>query len=109
MSTVSASRTTSTLQELLAGLPDSDVIPMPLIRDRVGWTRTAQADAVREGLIKPLPVHGPAGSFLVTRDDAVTIMVAAALAFIAGCAVIAMLRAIQGAGLDAQALARAMT
>jgi hypothetical protein len=104
----------SIVQDLLADLPDTEVIPLPLIRqrivqERIPWTRDAQALAVRQGTIHPVEKLGKAGCYQVTRDDAVMILVAAALALAAGVAVVIMLRAIQGAGLDAQALARAMT
>lgn len=98
----------TTVPGLLAGLPDGDVIPMPVIRDLIGWTRDAQANVVTEGLIRPLPVRGRAGCWQVSRDDAVTILVAAALAFAAGVAVISMLRAIVNTGLDARVIAFAM-
>lgn len=99
----------STAQALLADLPDMEVIPLPLIRDRVGWNREQQHHAVKLGVIRPVEKRGPAGCYQVTRDDAVMILVAAALALAAGIAVVAMLRAIQGAGLNASALAEAMT
>lgn len=99
----------SIAQELLADLPETDVIPLPLIRDRIGWTRDTQHDAISQGVIRPVEKRGKAGCYQVTRDDAVEILVAAALAIVAGIAVVAMLRAIQGAGLDARVLAEAMT
>lgn len=99
----------SVAQDLLADLPDAEVIPLPLIRDRIGWTRDAQSLAVKQGAIRPIEKRGKDGCYQVTRDDAVMILVAAALALAAGVAVVVMIRAIQGAGLDATALASAMT
>lgn len=99
----------SIAKEWLADLPETDVIPLPLIRDRIGWTRDTQHDAISQGVIRPVEKRGKAGCYQVTRDDAVEILVAAALALSAGVAVVAMLRAIQGAGLDARVLAEAMT
>jgi len=99
----------SIAQELLADLPEADVIPLPFIRDRIGWTRDTQHDAISQGVIRPVEKRGKAGCYQVTRDDAVEILVAAALAIVAGIAVVAMLRAIQGAGLNARVLAEAMT
>lgn len=96
-------------QELLADLPDTEVIPLPLIRERIGWTRDAQWLAVKQGAIRPVEKRGKAGCYQVTRDDAVMILLAAALALAAGVAVIVMLRGLQGAGLDASALASAVT
>lgn len=99
----------SIAQELLADLPDAEVIPLPLIRDRIGWTRDAQSLAVKQGAIRPVEKRGKAGCYQVTRDDAVMILLAAALASPAGVAVVTMLRGLQGAGLDASVLARSMT
>jgi hypothetical protein len=96
-------------QELLADLPDAEVIPLPVIRDRIGWDRATQSYAVRSGVIRPVPERGKAGCYQVTRDDAIQILVAAALALAAGIAVVAMIRAIQESGLSAPALAQAMT
>lgn len=99
----------SIAQDLLTDLPDAEVIPLPLIRDRIGWTRDAQSLAISQGVIRPVEKRGKAGCYQVTRDDAIEILVAAALAIVAGIAVVAMLRAIQGAGLNARVLAEAMT
>lgn len=99
----------SLAQDLLADLPDAEVIPLPLIRERVGWNRQQQHHAIEVGAIRPVEKRGKAGCYQVTRDDAVLILIAAALALAAGVAVVAMLRGIQGAGLDAAALASAVT
>lgn len=98
-----------TVPGLLSKLPDAEVIPLPVVRDLIGWDRAAQVHAVRQGVIRPVGKRGKAGCYQVTRDDAVEILIAAALAFAAGVAVVAMLRAIQGARLNAQALASTMT
>ena len=99
----------ATAAALLADLPDAEVIPLPFVRDRIGWSREQQSYAVRSGVIHPVGRAGIGGGFTVTRDDAVMILVAAALALAAGVAVVVMIRAIQGAGLNAQALAQAVT
>lgn len=94
---------------------------MSLIRDRIGWNREQQSYAVRSGVIRPVEkVPGPVAGrqprkyaggrgYQVTRDDAIEILIAAALALAAGVAVVVMLRAIRDAGLDASALAQAVT
>lgn len=106
----------TTVQALLAELPDDDeAIPLPFIREIVTshlgpWDRPATSYAVKAGVIHPLPGrYGRQHSYAVDHDEAVKILVAAALAFLAGCAIVAMLRAIDGAGLDAGCLARSMT
>jgi hypothetical protein len=98
----------SAAQALLAGLPDTEIIPLPLVRDRIGWNREQQSYAVRSGVIRPVSQRGRGGCYQVTRDDAVLILIAAAIALAAGVAVVAMIRAVQAAGLDASALAQAV-
>ena len=105
----------ATLQELLDELPRNiEAIPLPVIREIVNahvgpWDRDQQSYAVKAGVIRPLPERvGSSHAFAVDHDEAVKILVAAALAFVAGCAIVAMLRAIDGAGLDVGALIRAM-
>jgi hypothetical protein len=97
----------ATAQALLDGLPDTEVIPLPFVRDRIGWTREQQSYAVKSGVIRPLEKHGKAGCYQVTHADAVLILIAAALALAAGVAVVVMIRAIRDAGLNASALAQA--
>jgi len=98
----------STAQALLSELPESETISLPWVRERVGWSRPAQSNVIREGVIRPLPERGPHGGYRVTRDDAVLILVAYALAAAAGVAIVSMIRALKGAGLDPKALAQAM-
>jgi hypothetical protein len=98
-----------TVPGLISKLPDQEVIPLPVVRDLVGWNRQQQVHAVKSGAIRPVEKRGPAGCYQVTRDDAIEILIAAALAFAAGIAIVAMLRAIQGSGLDARVLAEAIT
>jgi hypothetical protein len=99
----------STAQALLDELPSGPVVSLPEVRKLVGWTRREQSYAVTAGLIRPLPERaGYGGGYQVTRDDAVLILVAAALALAAGVAIVVMIRAIRGAGLDPVALATSM-
>lgn len=97
----------ATAQVLLADLPDAEVIPLPFVRDRIGWTRDQQSYAVEAGVIHPISKRGKAGCYQVTREDAAFILVAAAVAIAAGVAVVAILRAIQDAGLNASTFVQA--
>lgn len=97
-----------TASELLAALDGRDAIPLAVLRELIGWDRQAQRYAVQAGLIRPLPRRGAHGGYRVTRDDAITILAAAALAPGAGVAVVTMLRTIQAAGISAPALANAV-
>ena len=108
----------TTAQALIAELPESaEVIPLPLVRriinEHLGpWDRDAQSYAVKSGAIRPAPkVPGPVAGqnarkylggngLIVDRDEAVLILVAAVLAFAAGVAVVAMIRALRVSGVD---------
>jgi hypothetical protein len=98
----------NTAQALLRELPEGEAIPMPWVRERVGWSLEDQSYAVRSGLIQPLPKYGPHRSYQVTRDEAALILVAFLLARAAGVAIVAMIRALKRTGIDPAALARAM-
>lgn len=110
--------TVTTAQALIAELPEhAEVIPLPLIRsiinDHLGpWDADQQSYAVKSGAIRPVAKAPgrPAGrnprkyeggrGLAVDRAQAVLILVAAALAFAAGIAVVAMIRAIRISGVD---------
>jgi hypothetical protein len=117
----------TTAQELIAELPgDVEAIPLPLIRGLINehlgpWDRDAQSYAVKSGAIRPVkkapgPVAGRnarkyqgGAGLAVDRDQAVLILVAAVLAFAAGVAVVAMIRAIRVSGVDPAVFAEAVT
>ena len=80
--------------------PDTPV-RLARISRAIGWSYDAQSDAIKAGAVDPLPAP-PAGrrGYLVSRDEALTILAAAILALAAGVAVVAMIRAIKATGLD---------
>jgi len=97
----------TTVQELIAELPEgAGAIPLPTVRriinDHLGtWDRGAPSRAVMQGAITALPERtGHGGAYMVDRDEAVLILVAAVLAFAAGVAVVAMIRAVKISGVD---------
>lgn len=97
----------TTAQELIDELPgDAEAIPTSVIRGIVNahlghWDTDAVSYAVKSGAIRPLPKRqGPGAAYAVDRDQAVLILVAAVLAFAAGVAVVAMIRAIRISGVD---------
>jgi hypothetical protein len=96
-----------TAPELLAALDGAEVVPLAVLRGLVGWNRQQQRYAVQAGLIRPVSAFGPHGGYQVSRDDAITILAAAALALSAGVAVVSMLRSVQAASISTQALADA--
>ncbi len=99
-----------TAAELLADLPEAgEVIPLPAISKRIGWNYVNQHYAINAGMIRPLEKRGPHGAYQVDREQAVMIMLAASIALACGVAIVVILRGMQGAGLDASALAQAVT
>jgi hypothetical protein len=104
------------LQELIDELPDDGgAIPLPLVREIMAshdlpqWDRKAQYWAVKAGVIHPLPGRvGDQHALAVDHDQAVKVLVAAVLAFIAGCALVVALKMIDGASLDVNALVKSI-
>ncbi|MGH3283599.1 MAG: hypothetical protein ACRDPD_02745 [Streptosporangiaceae bacterium] len=108
----------TTVQALIAELPETaEVIPLPLLRsiinDHLGpWDADQQSYAVKSGAIRPVPKtpgkvagrnprkYAGGRGLAVDRGQAVLILVAATLAFAAGIAVVAMIRAIRVSGVD---------
>lgn len=96
----------TTVQELIDELPGAaEAIPLPFVRgiisDRLGpWPADAQSYAVRSGAIRVLPQRAEANAYVVDRSEAVLILIAAVLAFAAGVAVVAMIRAVKISGVD---------
>jgi hypothetical protein len=90
-----------TMAALVAGLPEGDTIPLPEVSRRVGWDPATQVRAIKDGLVETtgLPPAGKRG-WQVTRQEALTILAAAALAFAMGLAVVSVLRGIKVSGLD---------
>jgi hypothetical protein len=92
------------VQMMFAELPDAQVVSLSDVGRIVGWTREQRSHAVRTGVVRPLP-HRTARGYLLTRDEARLIIVAAALASAAGSAILTMIRAIRESGLDLASLA----
>lgn len=98
----------TTVHELIAELPeDTEVIPLPdvwrIINDQVGpWDMTLTSHAVKAGAIRALPERGGPNrrSYLVTRDEAVLIIVGAVVAFALDRPVVAGIRAVRGSGVS---------
>lgn len=92
-------------------LSDIDQCPYVRLRDispRIGWTPTGQKYAIREGLLEAEQVRGPGSPYLITKDEACMLLLAAALALAAGMAIAVMLRSVKGAGITAAAAAAAI-
>lgn len=86
------------IADVLAPYSGRDLIPLPEIGRAVGLDAPRQTYAVTKGLIHPADKRGPNGRYLVTRDEAVFILTAAALALAAGIAIVTMIRTLRAAG-----------
>lgn len=89
--------------EILSSLGDCDVFPLPVIGDYVGMSRDTRDYAVRKGLIQTtagpkVPGRGKSRSLLITRDEAILIIVSAALAISIGIAVTTVIRTLRNSG-----------
>lgn len=87
------------IADVMAPYSGRDLIPLPDIGRAVGLDAPRQTYAVRKGLIQPVDgKRGPNGRYLVSWDEALFIVTAAALALAAGIAVVTMLRTLRAAG-----------
>jgi hypothetical protein len=65
---------------------------------RIGWDKSLQSRALAEGLLEAERSPGRGHPYTITRDDAVTLLLAAVLAFAAGVAIASMLRGLKAQG-----------
>lgn len=89
--------------EALAPFGDADVIPLPDVANYVGMQRNTRTYAVEKGIIHTTTGpgaagRGRAGSYVVTRDEALLIIVSAALAATIGVAVVTVIRTLRNSG-----------
>jgi hypothetical protein len=89
--------------EVLAPFGDADVIPLPDVANLAGMNRGARTYAVEKGIIQTTKGPGAAGygrqgSYVVTRDEALLILVSAALAVSIGVAVVTVIKALRNSG-----------
>ncbi len=97
--------------EVLAPFGDAEVIPLPDVANLAGMNRGVRNYAVERGIIKTTTGpgaagRGRAGSLVVTRDEALLILVSAALAAAIGVAAVTMIRTLRhnGATITADAV-----
>ena len=89
--------------EVLAPFGDAEVIPLPDVANLAGMNRGARTYAVEKGIIRTATGPGAAGygrqgSYVVTRDEALLILVSAALAATIGVAVVTMIKTLRNNG-----------
>lgn len=81
------------------------LIELSTVFKKLDLTRSVQSAIVKEGLVTPV-ARGPHGRYLVTKEDAIFVSGAAALALAAGIAIVSMIRMlrVQDAQVDLSAI-----
>jgi hypothetical protein len=97
---------------VIAEIEAAEFHSLPALGAQFGLGDQARKYLVREGLIQPEPLKSRHEGYRVNRDEAFTLLLAAALAIAAGVAIAVMLRGVKGAGLTgaaAEGVLRSMT
>ena len=81
---------------------DAERVPLVKIARPIGWDASSQSHAIAEGLLDARRLGGRGNPYGITRDDAITLLLAAVLAVAAGIAIAAALRGLKGAGVTGQ-------
>lgn len=84
--------------DVLDPFGDTDLIPLADLADRVGLNRGTQQYAIRNNVIVPANRRGPHGRYLVSRDEALLILAAAAISVAIGVALVTVLRTLRSTG-----------
>ena len=97
-------------ETLIAQLPEGEPVSLAHLSTIAPAIDTYVRGAMaREGIVQPTGKRaGIGGSYVISWDDAVLVLVAAVLAALAGAAVITIARMIKESGLDPLDLARDM-
>jgi hypothetical protein len=93
---------------ILADIERREFMPLPELGAKIGLGEQARKHAIHEGLIDANKRPSRLGGYTVSRDEAITLLLAAALAIAAGVAIATMLRGIKGAGVTGAAAAAAL-
>src|SRR5262249_555194 len=91
------------LPEALANIQPPQFHSLRALGAQIGLGGPARRYAIREGLIKPEPLGKRCDGYRVNRDEALTLLLAAALAIAAGVAIAVMLRGLKNSGLTGTA------
>jgi hypothetical protein len=78
------------------------------VGEAVGMDASSRSRAVKDGSVHPVGRAGLGGGYVITRDDALLIVIAAMVAVAAGIAVVTALRGLAGSGLSGSTLAAAL-
>lgn len=96
--------TTISPAELMARFGDSELIPLPELGEPIGLDRSRRDYAVTRGIIKTAQDRNtsragrPNGCHMVTREEAMLILAAAALAAAIGVALVTVIRTLRNSG-----------
>lgn len=96
---------------LLAEIERHELISLPRLGAQIGLGEQSRKYAIRKGLIEtagPLAVENRYKGYAIKQDEAMTLLLAAALAVAAGVAIAVMLRGVKQAGLTGEAAASAL-
>lgn len=88
----------SVTPEVLDQWQTGSVVPLPEVARAVGMSHDHTAYALREGLIKSRPERGYRNSHMLDWDQVVMIVAAAAIAALAGAAIVKIMRSLQESG-----------
>jgi hypothetical protein len=96
-----APRATPSVAEIMAPWADADSVPFPALAGRAGMPREVRRKILESGVIKPVPGTAGQGKMpMVTKEDAFLFAAAVVLAFIAGMAVVTVLRILAQTGAE---------
>lgn len=93
---------------ILADIEAREFVSLPALGAKIGMGDQSRKFAIREGLIRPEPLEYRGMGYTVKRDEALTLLLAAALAIAAGVAIAVMLRGVKQTGLTGEAAASAL-
>jgi hypothetical protein len=94
--------------EVLAEIEAAEFHSLPRLGEAIGMGNQARKYAIHEGLIKPEPLVARREGYKVNRDEAITLLFAAALALAAGVAIAVMLRGVRESGMPVSVVETAL-
>lgn len=77
---------------------DAERVRLADLSRRIGWDKSLQSRALAEGLLEAERGPGRGHPYTITRDDALTLLLAALVAIAAGVAIGSALRGLKGTG-----------
>lgn len=84
---------------ILASIDQAATVRLTELRSRLGLTANVQNKLIAGGLLEAEHLPGRGAPYVVTRDEAFTLLLGVVLAVFAGVALGVMMRGVKGAGL----------